>query len=187
MVQIACPCPPTADGEPRHESDEVTLRATLGFRQAEAIRNEIAVTRSSLGEGEEDLAIGDILAILTEGYVLYGIESWTLSDDAGPVPVTRTNIRRFILDRWDIAPDVADAADEAYSSAVMLPLLQRASTSSRPTPTDASTSPSPPSPTPRPKPSKPSSISTIPTDATVKTTSSLDGGSNSSQSSITAA
>ncbi len=186
MVQIACPCPPLADGEPRHDSDEVTLRERLAFRQAEAIRNEIAVARSDLGEGE-DLAVSDILAILTEGYILHGVEAWSLADDDGKIPVNRATIRRHIIDRWDIAPDVADAADEAYAKVVMLPLLQRASTSSRPSPTDGLTSPSPSSGQQARKPSKPSSISTIPTDDTVRTTSSLAGDSRSSQSSTSAA
>ncbi len=185
MVQIACPCP-AKDGEPRHDSDEVTLRERLGFVEASSIRNGIAIRRAE--HGEDEMETGEILAVLTEGYILYGVSAWTLEDEQGkPLPVTRANVRAYILDRWDIASVLADAADEAYSEAVMLPLLAQASTSSPPSPTPASTSANPPSGTPAPKPSKRSSISTIPTVGTVTTSESPDGDSRSSRSSTSAA
>jgi len=188
MVQIACPCP-AKDGEPRHESDEVTLRERLGFVEAAAIRNRIGLRRAEAGA---DLESDEILAVLTEGYILHGVESWTLvgPDEKGvdrPIPVTRANVRVYILDRWEIASVVADAADEAYSEAVMLPLLRAASTSSQPTPTEGSTSPSPATGTQDPRPLKPSSISTTPTDATETTSPSPAGASRSSRSSRSAA
>ena len=108
MVTIPCPCPVPEGRGSRHESDTVTLRERLGFRQAEAIRNEIAIARQEMGE----LETGDVLAILTEGYIIHGVESWTLEDDTGKkIPVSRANVRAYILDRWDIAPGVADAAE----------------------------------------------------------------------------
>ena len=171
-VKIPCVCG-------SHDEDTITLRERLGFVEALAIRNGIAIRRAESGD---DLETGEILAILTEGYILYGVESWSIKE-----PVTRANIRRLILANWEVASVLADAADEAYSSAVMLPLLARASTSSRPTPTDASTSPSPSSPTSPRRPSKRSSISTIPTDDTATITSRPGGGSRSSQSSTSAA
>ncbi len=176
-VTIPCVCG-------SHDEDTVTLRERLGFVEASAIRNGIALRRAETGD---DLETGEILAILTEGYILYGVESWSLKEASKPVPVTRANIRRLILANWEVASIVADAADEAYASAVMLPLLGRASTSSRPTPTSASTSPSPSSETSRPRPSKRSSISTIPTDDTATITSRPGGGSRSSQNSTSAA
>jgi hypothetical protein len=176
-VTIPCVCG-------SHDEDTVHLRERLGFVEASAIRNGIALRRA---DSDEDLETGEILAILTEGYILYGVESWSLKESGKALPVTRANIRRLILANWEAASIVADAADEAYASAVMLPLLARASTSSRPTPTNASTSPNPPSPTPRPKPSRRSSISTIPTDDTATITSRPGGGSRSSQSSTSAA
>lgn len=186
MVTTACPCPPLADGEPRHESDEVTLRERLGFVEASAVRNGISLRRAELEL--EELETAEILAVLTEGYVLYGIAKWTFEDaDGKPVPVNRANIRRLVLERWEVASVVADAADERYAEAVMLPLLATASTSSRPSPTGASTSANPPSGTPAPKPSKRSSISTIPTADTATTTSSPDGDSRSLPSSSSAA
>jgi hypothetical protein len=186
MVTIACPCPPMADGSPRHETDRVTLRERLGFRAAEAIRNEIAIARNELDQGEE-LATGEILAILTEGYILHGVESWSLADDKGDITPNRSTIRAYILDRWDIAPTVADAADEAFSEAVMLPLLNRASTSSRPTPTSGSTSASPPRSTRRRTRSSRSSTSGTPTAVIARTTLPPAGGSRSSPSSESAA
>lgn len=175
-----------ADGEPRHASDEVTLKPRLGFVEASAVRNRIAMHRAEIGEDELDPA--EVLAVLTEGYIIHGLATWTLEDaDGKPLPVTRANIRAFILDRWDIATDVADAADEQYAEAVMLPLLKTDSTSSPPSPTDGSTSPSPLSGTPAPKPLRPSSTSATPTDGTATTISSRAGGSKSSQSSSSAA
>ena len=176
-VTIPCVCG-------SHDEDTITLRERLGFVEASAIRNGIAIRRAESGD---DLETGEILAILTEGYILYGVESWSLKEAGKALPVTRANIRRLILANWEVASVLADAADEAYASAVMLPLLARASTSSRPTPTDASTSPSQPSLTQPPKPSRRSSISTIPTDDTATTTSRPGGGSRSSQSSTSAA
>ena len=186
MVAIACPCPPLADGGRRHESDEVTLRERLGFVEASAVRNGISLRRAEMDV--EDLETAEILAVLTEGYILYGVSSWTLQDEAGkPLPVNRATIREHLLSNWEVASVLADAADEVYGPAVMLPLLVRASTSSRPSPTEESTSASRPSGMPARKPSKPSSISTIPTADTATITSSPDGDSRSSPSSSSAA
>lgn len=184
MTQIICPCPPLADGAPRHEADTVNLRERLGFVQAESIRNRIAMRQADAGQ---DLEPEEVLAILTEGYILYGVESWTLADDAGPLAVTRTNIRAYIVDRWDIAPDVAEDADEAYASAVMLPLLAKASRSLPSTPTEPSTSPSPSTGTEVPTPSKRSSTTTTPTDAIEPTILSRAGASSTSRKSTSAA
>lgn len=163
---------------------EVTLRPTLGFRAVASIRNEIQILR----QDDDDPSVGDILAVLTEGYILHGIESWSLLDDDGdPLPVTRSNIRVRILSDLTAASILGDYADNLYAKSVMLPLLAAASSSSPPTPTDTSTSaPTDSSSTP-PKRSKPSSISTIPTADTGTTSKSPDGDSSSSQSSTSAA
>jgi hypothetical protein len=184
-VQIDCPCAPRADGSPRHpEGDEVTLRETLDFRSVTAIRHGI-----SLLEREEGNAYtAEILAVLTEGYVLHGIEAWTLVDDHGkPLPVSRQAIRDAVLADVGIASVVGDAADTLYGEKVLLPLLARASRSSQPSPTGRLTSPPTASQTRRPRPSRPSSTSTSPTAATVATSKSLDGVSSSWPSSESAA
>lgn len=185
MTTIPCPCPALPGGEPRHDSDELTLKPRLGFVESSAVRNAVTLRRSEAGE---DIEASEIMAVLTEGYIVHGTASWTLEDAEGkPLPVTRANIRAYILDRWDIASVVADDADDQYAEAVMLPLLNKASTSSRPSQTPDSTSANPASGTPAPTPSKRSSISTIPTADTGTTTSSRDGASSSSQSSTSAA
>jgi hypothetical protein len=183
-MNVPCLCPPKDDGVRHPDGDEVTLRPKLDFHAAVTIRNSIAVLSSE----DEQASIAEILAVLTENYLLFGVESWSLVDAKGkPVPVSRPAIREHLLSNPDVAMTVGDAADALYAESVMLPLLARAQRSSPPTPTDASTSRTTGRSTTRPKPSKPSSISTIPTAAIEATSVSLDGVSSSSQSSTSAA
>ena len=183
-VEFDCICPPKADGERRHAQDWVTLRETLDFRNVTAIRHGI----SFLEKEDTPAYTADVLAVLTEGYVLYGVESWSLVDEKGkPLPLNRQSLREQILSRVDVASVVGDAADEKYGPTVLLPLLVRASTSSQGTPTAPSTSPPTASPKRPPKPSKPSSTTSSPTDGTVATSLSLVGVSSSSQTSESAA
>lgn len=176
QVKIDCICQPRAGGEPRHpQGDTVDLRDTLGFRDAATIRNAILAAM----EEDPDAKPPEVLAILTEYYLLSGIESWSLLDDKSkPIPVTRPNIREHLLTHHVVALKVGDAADGIYTSAVMLPLLATASTSSPPTPTDDSTSPKTGSTDEVPRPSKRSSTTTTPTDATELMSPSLVGVSN---------
>ena len=182
-VPIRCVCPPTADGSPRHEGDTVTLRDTLGFREVTTIRN-LAGTLDQ----EDPLFVAEVLAALSEGYIVFGVASWTLVDDKGkPLPVNRAAIREHLLSDVEVAADVADAADELYGERVVLPLLTRASRSSRPTPTASSTARTRRSSEQRPTPLKRSSIGSSPTDATGTITTSPDGDSSSSRSSASVA
>lgn len=174
MVTVECLCPPNAAGEARHpDGDTITLRERLDFRAAATVRNRLAVAN------EENLIEGEILAVLVETYLLLGITAWSVVDEKGkPVPPSRENIAEYLLTNYDAATAVGNAADELYTKAVILPLLNRASSSSPPTPIAASTS-AKPSATPKPsKRSKPSSITTIPTDATETTLRSLAGASS---------
>ena len=179
IATIPCPCPGTP-----HESDTVTLRDSLSPRDAMAISKELVVLYAE----DPDSTAGDVLAVLTEGYVLRGIEAWTLVGlDGKPLEVTKGAIRDVILSRLDVFSLVGDVADELYAEAVMLPLLQRASTSSPPTPTEDSTSaPTDSGTTPRTH-SKRSSISTTPTDDIGQTFASPGGVSSFSPSSASAA
>jgi hypothetical protein len=103
-VQITCPCP----GSP-HAQDTVTLRDRLTFAGGLAVRQRIvdAVT-IRLGEG-------DIVATMTEGYILHGIGAWTLvGDDGKPLPLTLANIRRIFLDDFsDLAMPLAEGSQRA--------------------------------------------------------------------------
>lgn len=181
---IRCVCPPLKGGGPRHpDGDKVTFKQRLDFREALTVRNMVGVEQVSEG----DLRVAELLAILTEGYLLYGIASWSVRDAINkPVPVTKSAITEYLLTSPD-ANTVADFADELYAEQVTLPLLNRALTSSLPTPTDESTSATTES-SPIPlKRSRPSSTSTTQTAVTATTSSSLDGDSSSSQSSTSAA
>ncbi len=181
-VSIRCVCPLKAD-EVRHpDGDTVTLRDTLGFVATQTARNAVILAK---GEAlDEGIPLGGALALalLTEQYLLLGIESWTLVDEKGkPVPVTRGSIRAFFddEDHDDVATVVSDACDLLYAKKVMLPLLQTASTSSPVTPT-ASTSPTRGNgATPRRKRSSRSLTTTTPTDD-IETTSKLPVGDSSS-------
>lgn len=176
-----------------HETDTVVLRDRLDFRQAASIKGDIVVMKID----NPDSTPGAILAVLSEGYLRQGIESWSLvGQDSKPLPVTQSAIEEFILANIDVAMELADVADDLYAKSVMLPLLGMASPSSQATPTATSTSqepsssreePRPTSPTSLPTRSRPSSTSTTPTADTVTTTALLDGDSNSSRSSATAA
>lgn len=176
MAHIDCVCPPTADGQTRHPAgDTVTLRETLSFRDAVAMRNEVGL----LWANEPEPSVADILATLTEAYIVYGVIAWTLVDEENvAIPVTRAAIRSRFLTHFAAAMTVGEEADELYGAAVVLPLLLRASNSSPPTPTEGSTSaPTDSPPTPR-KPSSRSSTTTSPMAATATTTPSLVGVSN---------
>lgn len=181
-VEIPCPCPPKG-GETRHpDGDTVTLKETLDFRSVTAIRTNIGL----LEDGHD---IGDIMAVLTEGYLIHGIESWSLVDEKGKaLPVTRANINDVILTRIDVASVLGDAADDAFGEKVVLPLLNRAVNSLPPTPTEPTSAPSQASTgsSARPKRSKPSSTTTSQTDGIGSTFSPPDGDFNSSRSSTQA-
>ncbi len=183
-MDTRCICPPKADGTPRHDHDTITLKDRMDFRSSIAIRNSLAL------EADEDgnLDVADLLAILSERFIRYGIESWSLVDDKGkPVPVSTANIERLILTDIELATDVADVADDLYREAVMLPLVQRGQRSSPSSPTTGSTSAATTRSTKPRTRSKPSSITSIRTAGTVTTSHSLDGGSSLSPSSESAA
>jgi hypothetical protein len=177
MVTVACLCPPNAAGEVRHPAgDEITLRERLDFRAALTARNTMMLVKTE----DPDATVADVLAALTETYLLVGIESWSLVDAKGkPIEATKAAIRDHLFSRPDIAMEVGNAADGLYSQAVIGPLVALASKSSPTTPTDRSTSATKPSLKPR-KPSRPSSITSIPMADTAKTSPSLAGVSSSS-------
>ena len=175
-VEIPCVCPPKPDGQPRHIADTIELREKLDFRSALTARNAIALAK----EEDDDVSSAEILAVLTETYLILGIQSWSLVDEKGKkIEPSRTAIREFIEAHPDAAMEVGDAADGLYSAAVILPLVARAQKSLQPTQTTGSTSVTTDSlPKPR-KPSKPSLTTTTRMDAT-GTTSPLHAGGFSS-------
>lgn len=177
-MDIPCICPPI-EGKPRHATDSVTLRERLGFTASLAAQNAIFFLKGS----DPDASEADILAVLTESYLLSGIESWSVVGvDGKPIEPTKPAIRELLFPHIDVAMLVADVADDMYRDAVLAPLVAKASDSSPPTPTDESTSAMSSSEEPSLNPSLPSSTITTPTDGTETTSLSLVGGSNSSRS-----
>ncbi len=192
-MEIRCVCPPKADGTPRHDHDTVNLKDHLSFADGRAVRNALAINANT--SGRVDFA--EVLATLSERFVRYGIESWTIVDEKNkPVDVSQEAIERFIFSDYDVGSAVADEADGRYQDAVLRDLIQRASESLPSSSITASTSAgrsgtktarsSSRSSTPR-KPSSPSSITSIPTGVTETTSNSLDGDSSMSPRSTSAA
>ena len=181
MTKIDCICPPLA-GETRHpDGDTVTLRPKLDFVTAATIQHTISVVRLE----DRQVDIEEILGRLTQAYVKYGVESWTIVDaDGKPVPVNPGTVEDVLFADITASMMVGDEADELYSGAILLPLLKRASMSSPDTLTPDETSPptsSQGNPEP-PTPLRPSSTGTTQTDDTETTSSSPDGVSSSSLS-----
>lgn len=172
-VRIECICPPSGG---RHGHDTVTLSDHLDFTSAVKVRNAISATYHD----DPDAAYTDVLAVLTEVYLLCGIESWSLiGEDGKPLEAHRPNIRRYLLSNLLVAMEVGNAADDLYAEAVVLPLVRKALTSSPDTQTDESTSPPTGSTEQPPRRSSPSSTSTTPTVVTEETSSPLAGDSSS--------
>lgn len=173
-VSIACVCP----GAP-HERDTITLRDRLDFRSAIALRNVAVNARVN----DPGISTEEIMAILTEGYLLHGVESWTIVDDRGKaIPVSRATIQDRLLAHVMEASEVGNAADTLYAMATIIPLVIAASDYSPPTPIDESTSATSAGPSTSRKRSRRSSTSTIPTAGIAKTSGLLDGVSSSSPS-----
>lgn len=178
-VVVPCLCP----GSP-HDEDTIVLRDRLPFVEAQTARNSVILLRGD----DPNASPAQVLAVMTEQYLLMGIESWSLVDDRGKaLPVTKANIRGRVLEDWETASTVADAADELYAEAVLLPLLKAGPASSASTSTGRRTSVRNGTGRATRKPSSPSSISTIPTDGTATTSRRPAGGSSSSRNSKSAA
>ncbi len=187
-VTIPCVCPPLEDGQARHQSDVVTLRDKMPFRDALAMRYEIGVAK----EEDPDITGADMLGILSESYIVHGIESWSLQQDGPkgkpePIRVSRANIASFVLGNMEVGLILSEVADDLYAAAVMLPLIQAGSPSSPDSPTETTTSATTPPSKRAPKRSKRSSITTIQTDVIATTSPLRDGDSNLSPNSASAA
>lgn len=181
-MKISCICPPKGDAVRHPDGDTITLRDKLDFRAVATIRWAIAITQ----ETDPGASMAEQFGLITEHYVLEGVESWSLVDEKGrPVEVSKANIRERLLPHPE-AQRVGDEAEARYQ-AVMLPLLRGESPSSPSTPTTGSTSPPTGSSEKAPKRSRRSLTSITPMAATETTSNSLDGVSSSSLSSESAA
>jgi hypothetical protein len=179
-VLIPCPCPGADADEIRHpDGDTVTLADKLTFDEAMACKQAMLL----VGAADEDPdAAPRRLAAIIRQYLFSGIKSWTLMNGKA-IPVGAAAIERYILSDFGVANLVSSEAEALYNPQVLVPLAGRASRSSPPTRTAELTSaPKALIKSPR-KRSSPSSITTIQTDDTATTTTSLDGDSSSSRSS----
>jgi hypothetical protein len=178
-VDIPCTCPPKANGEPRHDHDTVTFRDRLDFRGGMVIRKAITMLKVE----DPDSGAAEVLAAMSEHYMLEGISGWTLVDDKGkPVEADKSAIRAFINDHQDIVFDsLVDEADNLYAEQVLLPLVRRAQPSSPTSPTEPSTSAPIGSEAKPRKPSRRCSTSTTPTAAITSITPLPDGDSSTSR------
>lgn len=158
-ITVTCLCPP--DGSRHPEGEVVTFRDTLDFRTASIARKSIAWQKNE----DPDADVPEVLAMLSEFFLLHCISSWTLRDAKGKaIEVNKANVREYVLPRDQIAFQLADFADDLYTERLLLPLAETAPSSSPPTPTNGSTSATKAS-GPRPTRSKPSSTESMPTAA----------------------
>ena len=162
-VSIPCICP---GDEIRHpDGDTVTLKDRLAFDEAMACKQAIALIQ---GDDQSDVTARR-LAALVKQYLFSGIERWTLMNGKA-IPVSAGTINQYLLTNFAVAEIVSEEAEALYNAQVLVPLVTRAATSSRPTPTGGSTSARKVSTASSRKRSSRSSISTIPTDDTVTST-----------------
>ena len=98
-VIVPCTCPAKPNGEPRHAHDTITFRDRLDFRGGMVIRKAITMLKVE----DPDSGAAEVLAAMSEHYMLEGISGWTLVDEKGkPVEASKTAIREFINDHQDI-------------------------------------------------------------------------------------
>ncbi len=179
-IKTRCLCPNKG-----HDEETIFLRDKLDFHQATTITKAIGFIETE----DPDTRPAEVLATLSEFYVLMGIERWTILDERRkPLPVSHSAIRAHVLSDFEVASAVVEEADELYKQQILLPLLRKAASSSRPSPTGEKTSPKQRGERQkRPRPLKQSSISTTQTVDTGTTSSSLGGVSSFSPSSESAA
>jgi hypothetical protein len=168
------------------EGLHVYLLPRLKWRHVSAIKWEILVEKEKAGI---DLPAGEIIGLLQEGYITYGVARWDLTHEVWDEkkkatvvaikPLTRESVATEILGNVERASIIAEKADELYSEQVLLPLVRMGAKSSPPTSTNGSTSATTGSSGKHPKPSKRSSITTTPT-AAIEMTSAPPAGDSSS-------
>lgn len=101
--EVPCPCPPFANGEPRHDHDTVMLRTRLHYGDLQAVSR----AGSILGIWDNESATLKLMEL--------GIGSWTFTDDGGnPVEPSIVTIR--MLDPG-IAQKIQDELDQRFAEA----------------------------------------------------------------------
>ncbi len=156
-VAVSVPC------EQHDEGDTVYLKPKLGL----AAGVEVQAAILDMGKG---VSANVVQGTIAELYVRHGVTDWTLHDEAGNrLVLTPATVQARLLDDFSMAKPIADAADELYGRAVVVPLAMKVAESSRAMRAERSTSAAKGSPDSPPKRSKRSSTTTSPTAATVTT------------------
>lgn len=126
-VTVPCPCP----GTPHPDGDTVTLRDKPTLHMGTT-----ALGWASKQATDEAPTSGDI----AELYLREGVLAWTfIGEDGAPRPVSEEGLD-WLLDDYELAYPIADAASELYTEAIFRPLVARLPKSSRTSRTTASTS-----------------------------------------------
>jgi hypothetical protein len=128
----ACLCP----GAPHADGDFVYLRPKLGLAAGIAVQKLVIDANKAI----EPLSAAELTGLLAEGYLLHGIASWNLIGERDAIPVNPQTIKAHLLDDFERSQAAADAADDLYMTAVIAPLLRRASISSLDTSSNGLTS-----------------------------------------------
>lgn len=172
-VKVACPCPGTP-----HTEDTISLREKLPLLGGIAVQGLVVDALRAARERRSDAP--NLNGKLAEGYLLNGIEAWTLVDELGSgIPVNEATIRTRLLSDFAVSAPIADVADDLYMEAVIRPLVTKAQTLLRNGQTNGSTSPPRSGTSKRQKRSKPSSTTTTPTASTAETSPAPAGVSRS--------
>lgn len=128
-LDVPCPCPPHANGEPRHDHDTVMLRTRLHYGDLQAVSR----AGSILGVWDKESATLKLMEI--------GIGSWTFTDDDGkPVEPSPALIR--MLDTG-LAQAIQEELEKRYVEATERQTLPNGS-GGRSEPSSPAISPVPP-------------------------------------------
>jgi hypothetical protein len=102
-LDVPCPCPPLANGEPRHDHDTVMLRSRLHYGDLQAVSR----AGSILGVWDKESATLKLMEI--------GIGSWTFVNDKGETVEPSTAMIR-LLDPG-IGQQIQDELEKRYVAA----------------------------------------------------------------------
>lgn len=102
-LDVPCPCPPLANGEPRHDHDTIMLRTRLHYGDLQAVSR----AGSLFGVWDNSLATLKLMEL--------GIGSWTfVNDDGQAVEPAAATIR--LLDP-SIAVQIQDVLEKRHAEA----------------------------------------------------------------------
>ena len=126
----ACLCP----GAPHEDGDFVYLRAKLGLAAG------VVIQRLMIEANQKRADSLEITGKLAEAYLTHGVESWTLHNEQGPIPVTPESIAEHLLNDFERFFFDDEETNEIYTGPVLSPLVNRVAALSSSTSSNGSTS-----------------------------------------------